>query len=86
MPYYAYLYEKAPDGEIPVVAANAGVQCKPGVSTTTARAAAALAAAMAERAAITIYQRPGFSLLPSIPQLGYNLEGQRGEDAGNPRT
>ena len=58
LPYYAYLYEKAPDGEIPVVASNPGVKCKPGVSTTTARAAACLAAAMAERAAITIYQRP----------------------------
>ena len=59
MPYYAYLYEKAPDAEIPVVATSAtGSQCKPGVSTTTGRACAALAAAMAERAAITIYQRP----------------------------
>ena len=53
LPYYAYLYEKAPDAEIPVVAK----QCKPGVSYTTASAAAALAAAMAERA-ITIYQTP----------------------------
>ena len=40
------------------MASNPGVKCKPGVSTTTARAAACLAAAMAERAAITIYQRP----------------------------
>ena len=51
-----------------MVTSNPGLKCKPGVSTTTARAAACLAAAMAERAAITIYQKPQATIPTSPPK------------------